>query len=124
MNMGNNINILRNIFETMATSLEDQIIEQVLEESFNDDQENITFNNSRELNIEKTNFDSKDDKMKNFSSCRICFNDYSEREEISKLPCDHFFHTECIQEWGKRNPVCPLCEIEIPAVENLTKEKK
>ena len=119
-----NINMLRGIFQIMTTNLEDQIIEQVLQESFNDEQENRSFNKFRVLNIKKKNFDSKDDKMKEFSSCRICFNDYSENEEISELPCKHFFHNECIQEWGKRNPVCPFCEVEIPIVKNLMKEKE
>lgn len=28
---------------------------------------------------------------------------------ISKLSCDHVFHSKCIREWAERSNDCPLC---------------
>lgn len=32
---------------------------------------------------------------------------------ISKPPCGHLFHEECLEAWLLRKPVCPLCRIEL-----------
>lgn len=40
--------------------------------------------------------------------CSICLSNLSKDETvISKLPCGHCFHTECINKW--RQNTCPCC---------------
>ena len=54
--------------------------------------------------------------------CAICFEVYEAGEELRELPCAHFFHSRCIDEWllGRaanaqhveelRLAACPLCK--------------
>ena len=43
--------------------------------------------------------------------CIIC------REEMvsrcKKLPCNHIFHTACLQSWFQRQQTCPTCRMDI-----------
>lgn len=41
--------------------------------------------------------------------CPICLSNFAEKDKIRELPCKHFFHMECIDEWYKKNSKCPLC---------------
>ena len=43
------------------------------------------------------------------TSCTICCTDYEEGVHVSKLPCSHLFHTECIVNWLIENTTCPNC---------------
>lgn len=43
-------------------------------------------------------------------SCCICLNDYQQGEELRLLPCQHRFHSQCIEDWFARAPLCPICK--------------
>lgn len=32
-----------------------------------------------------------------------------ENEKVKVLPCDHFFHIDCIVPWFKEQKTCPIC---------------
>jgi len=55
------------------------------------------------------------DTSSNYSSsekeivCSICMGTLEEGDRIGALPCEHYFHVECLKEWLKRRNVCPLC---------------
>ena len=103
---------------------EDEMIRHVMRESFDEDQQKRHIDVARELDIHTCEYDKDSDELANHGTCRICFEDYVEKEEIGILQCKHFFHNECIQEWGKRKPACPYCDIEIPVVSNEPSCKK
>ena len=42
------------------------------------------------------------------NECPICLEELN-INEIQKLECGHIFHKLCINEWGKKKPICPLC---------------
>ncbi len=42
--------------------------------------------------------------------CVICLGEYERDEEVRRLPCDHIFHSECIDRWLKVNRTCPSCK--------------
>ena len=44
-------------------------------------------------------------------NCAICLDKISEDTEVTELPCEHIFCTECINPWLKNeNNNCPLCK--------------
>ncbi|WCJ19028.1 E3 ubiquitin-protein ligase RNF115 [Euphorbia peplus] len=52
--------------------------------------------------------------------CAVCKEEFVVDAEVKLLPCDHFFHPECILPWLHLNHhSCPLCRFEIPVGSNL-----
>lgn len=47
------------------------------------------------------------------SDCCICYETYNKNEQVSKLECNHIFHTECIMNWCVEKNTCPLCRKDI-----------
>jgi hypothetical protein len=45
--------------------------------------------------------------------CVICYENFKNNDNIIYLPCFHFFHQNCIINWIKKKPSCPLCKIKI-----------
>lgn len=45
--------------------------------------------------------------------CSICLGEYEEGEELSKLPCTHIYHHECIASWCSNHTRCPLCNADL-----------
>ncbi|RUS16079.1 hypothetical protein BC938DRAFT_476713, partial [Jimgerdemannia flammicorona] len=56
-------------------------------------------------------------------SCAICLGDYEPTEWIRILPCTHYFHKNCIDQWLLTDKSCPLCKHDIdqpwPPLRNL-----
>ena len=64
-------------------------------------------------NLMEVHFNPNQDKAQD--DCPICYLKFEEKANIILLPCDekHYFHSDCIKEWLKRNNSCPLCKKEI-----------
>ena len=43
------------------------------------------------------------------NTCVICQEDFSKRDKIRVLQCDHHFHKKCIDKWFESSCRCPLC---------------
>uniref|UniRef100_A0A8D8XRK3 RING-type E3 ubiquitin transferase n=2 Tax=Cacopsylla melanoneura TaxID=428564 RepID=A0A8D8XRK3_9HEMI len=41
--------------------------------------------------------------------CSVCWETFSVEEIVSRLPCDHFYHTPCIEPWLQLHGTCPIC---------------
>lgn len=41
--------------------------------------------------------------------CAICLVEYEEGDEIRALPCNHYFHKDCVDSWLENNVSCPTC---------------
>lgn len=48
-------------------------------------------------------------------SCVVCLSDFLDGEKLRRLPCDHFFHKCCVDQWLQRSKKCPLCNSAIDA---------
>lgn len=49
-------------------------------------------------------------------SCIICYEEYTEEAEVTKLSCNekHLFHTKCIESWiSQGHNSCPNCRAPI-----------
>jgi len=42
------------------------------------------------------------------TSCPVCLEDFEAGDHVRTLPCFHFFHKECIDQWLKQNAICPI----------------
>jgi hypothetical protein len=50
-------------------------------------------------------------------TCSVCQSKFKLGEKLSEVRCGHNFHYDCLQEWGKYKPECPLCRARIPILE-------
>jgi hypothetical protein len=45
-----------------------------------------------------------------YETCVICLDDFAEGEKLRILPCDHGYHSKCIDPWLCKNKrICPQC---------------
>lgn len=44
------------------------------------------------------------------SKCVICLGEFLIGQEVLTLPCFHFFHNKCINEWYQYSKKCPICK--------------
>jgi len=42
-------------------------------------------------------------------SCPICLTDFKPEDGLRVLPCEHYFHKECVDGWLAVNKTCPSC---------------
>ncbi|KAK1829180.1 hypothetical protein QBC39DRAFT_137705 [Podospora conica] len=47
------------------------------------------------------------------AECTICMDDLSKGDEVTVLPCSHWFHGECVTLWLKQHNTCPICRAAI-----------
>ncbi|KAL1826488.1 hypothetical protein ACET3Z_004900 [Daucus carota] len=44
------------------------------------------------------------------STCAICLSEYKPNDTLRTIPeCNHYFHSDCIDEWLQLNATCPVC---------------
>ena len=53
------------------------------------------------------------DLTKEIGNCTICLDQYKDEDELIGLPCEHYFHTDCVEPWLKQESnKCPICREE------------
>ncbi|KAI3927704.1 hypothetical protein MKW92_031410 [Papaver armeniacum] len=45
--------------------------------------------------------------------CSVCLQDMIVGDHAILLKCSHIFHQNCMLEWAKRKPSCPLCRHDV-----------
>ena len=71
-----------------------------------------------------------EEKIKEFgfeNSCAVCKDEFNIGEECLSMPCNHYFHGDCLIPWLKERNSCPICRYELPTddadFENMKKIK-
>lgn len=87
------------------------------EESLDDEDENHEKirNENEETRGRRRSQEDYDGLMTSYTECAICLCDFEPGDEITALPCGHFFHlTGCVREWlAKHARTCPTCRADI-----------
>ncbi|CAD8074481.1 unnamed protein product [Paramecium sonneborni] len=50
-------------------------------------------------------------------TCCICLVQFLRRDQTRETPCKHFFHTNCLRDWTKKNTTCPVCRQELGEID-------
>ncbi|XP_028788734.1 E3 ubiquitin-protein ligase Praja-2-like [Neltuma alba] len=64
--------------------------------------------------LEKLIVEQKEGSSMAKCECPICFEDFSNDNEATRMPCSHLFHTKCITGWLHTRNTCPLCRFQMP----------
>ena len=71
-----------------------------------------------------------EEKIKEFgfeNSCAVCKEEFNIGEECLSMPCNHYFHDNCLIPWLKERNSCPVCRFELPTddpdFEEMKKQK-
>ncbi|KAK3318333.1 hypothetical protein B0H66DRAFT_233378 [Apodospora peruviana] len=51
------------------------------------------------------------------AECTICIDEMHRGDDVTVLPCTHWFHGECVTLWLKEHNTCPICRRAIEARE-------
>ena len=43
------------------------------------------------------------------ATCSICLDEKQIGQEVTVLPCNHFFDKQCVEEWLRQHGTCPMC---------------
>ncbi|CAD8058247.1 unnamed protein product [Paramecium primaurelia] len=46
-------------------------------------------------------------------TCCVCLVQFLKKDQTRETPCKHFFHTNCLRDWTKKNTTCPVCRQEL-----------
>lgn len=70
----------------------------------------ITLSNEEFDNLDKLQVDSDNEEDYKHKECNVCIEYYKKGDKLTRLPCQHIFHEECIENWlCNENVKCPIC---------------
>jgi hypothetical protein len=58
------------------------------------------------------------------ADCVICSESFQREQYAKRMPCKHWFHTDCLHEWLLRHNTCPLCRAELPTLDAAYDDRK
>ncbi|XP_015063692.1 E3 ubiquitin ligase BIG BROTHER-related-like isoform X2 [Solanum pennellii] len=48
------------------------------------------------------------------AACAVCKDEILSTEKVTRLPCSHYYHCDCIMPWLNIRNTCPVCRHELP----------
>jgi hypothetical protein len=106
--------ILFNIQTYVNSVYEEELLTQVIDESFHNQPSNFY----RKDDYIPFSYKKYSDSDKIDKECSICLVEYESNDLVSITECGHLFHNKCIEEWSRYKQDCPVCR------NNLKEEKK
>jgi len=86
----------------------DQIISQLMEQHTSGNAPGPATQDAI-AHLPKHVIDEKDLGEEGTAECSICIEAVKLGEEVTELPCHHWFHGECIKAWLSEHDTCPQC---------------
>ncbi|KAJ4972976.1 hypothetical protein NE237_006150 [Protea cynaroides] len=56
--------------------------------------------------------------------CSICLDGWEIGEEAREMPCNHRYHSGCIEKWLRMHGSCPVCRFEMPTGEEESRKRE
>eukprot|EP00127_Corallochytrium_limacisporum_P005523 Clim_evm40s207 gene=Clim_evmTU40s207 len=53
------------------------------------------------------------DNIRECHACSVCLEEYTTGGEVKIMPCGHFYHPGCIEQWLSLHNSCPTCRAEL-----------
>lgn len=50
--------------------------------------------------------------------CGVCKDAMLEKQALAEMPCSHFHHDQCIQDWLADHRTCPICRFTLPGADD------
>ena len=96
---------------------ENDEIENILNYIFNNDNNRYGSPPAAQSEIKKLNkYTLTKDKLYKFgneNTCSVCKEDFIIGNKMMDLPCNHYFHEECLMPWLNQHDSCPICRFEL-----------
>ncbi|XP_071951710.1 RING finger protein 150-like [Antedon mediterranea] len=48
-----------------------------------------------------------------YENCPVCLESYRTNDNLRILPCKHYFHKHCVDQWLIEHRTCPMCKLNI-----------
>ena len=73
-----------------------------------------SFNNVSNRRDDTVEIDVQPRHLRHRKRCMVCLEQITTTQLAVHLKCRHYYHKDCIAEWGKHKASCPVCRAEIP----------
>ena len=112
----NNVSNVFTVFDNNSSITYNRIMMTIANELYSElinvpNQENVicTLDEEEKNKLNKVILENNLDKC-----CSVCMDELVKDNQVIILPCEHIFHTNCIEEWlSKYNYNCPVCKKEV-----------
>ena len=126
-----NSSLIDFILNLLEMEYEDEEIEDILNYIMNNDPNKYGSPPASKSEIEKLNkYTLTKEKLKSFGNenlCSVCKEELNIGDKLIDLPCNHYFHIDCLMPWLSQHDSCPVCRFELKTddedYENMKKER-
>lgn len=102
-------NYLENMVRKIYTTYNDEQINILTNTMYN----SLTAQKPVRVNLSEEQIQKLEKRQGFVGTCGTCLENYSEKDEVIHLKCEHNFHSECIIPWLKRSVKCPNCRCDL-----------
>ena len=96
---------------------EEEEIENILNYIMNNDTNRYGSPPASKSEIDKLNkYILTKEKLDNYGNeniCSVCKEEFQIGNECMDLPCNHYFHKDCLMPWLNQHDSCPICRFEL-----------
>ncbi len=105
------------VLNLLNMNYEEEEIETILNYLMNNDTNRYGSPPASKKEIEKLNkYILTKEKLDNFgieNICSVCKEEFQIGNEMLDLPCNHYFHKDCLMPWLNQHDSCPVCRFEL-----------